>query len=127
MLALVALAAGCGGGDEDGAGGSCAPAAAATSATPELPDGFPKPSGVTYTSSREAGPSTIVEGYREGDLGDVFEAYRHGFEAAGYDITKDEREEEDAEVNFAGGGTDGQVKLRECEDRTSIEITVRPA
>ena len=42
-------------------------------------------------------------------------------------MTKDEREEDDAEVNFAGGASTGQVKLEQhCEDRTSIEITSGP-
>ena len=124
-LVIVALLAGCGGGD-DVARPDCGPADAAMSGAPDLPDGFPTPAGVTYTSSREAGPSTIVEGRSEEGMGDVFEAYKDGFEAAGYDVTKEERERYDAEVNFAGGGTDGQVRLGDCEDRTSIQITVRP-
>ena len=80
-----------------------------------------------YTAERDAGPSHIVEGYRDGKLEDAFDAYKDAFESAGYDVTKDEREEDDAEVNFAGGASTGQVKLKQhCEDRTSIEITVRP-
>jgi hypothetical protein len=125
-LAIALLAAGCGGGEAEG--GDCGAAPAAMSGSPNLPSGFPTPEGVTYTEEREAGPSTIVDGYREADLGDTFEDYKSAFDDAGYDVTNDEKERDDAEVNFAGGGTDGQVKLREeCAGRTTISITVRPA
>ena len=125
-LLLASLAAGCGGKDEEKKV-ACGPAPAEIASAPKLPDGFPRPDGVTYTSSQPAGPSTIVDGYRDGELDAAFEAYKDGFESAGYDVTKDEQEEDDAEVNFAGSGTDGQVKLRqECADRTTVSITVRP-
>lgn len=125
LFALVA--AGCGGGEEEGKA-ACGPAPAATATPPTLPDGFPTPDGVVYTSSKKAGPSTIVEGFRPGELGDAFEAYKDGFGSAGYDVTKDEKEEDDAEVNFSGSGSDGQVKLKqECKDRTTVTITIRPA
>jgi hypothetical protein len=93
-----------------------------------LPAGFPKPDGVTYTAEREAGPSTVVEGYYDGEIDDAFESYKDAFEDAdGFDVTRDEQEEFDAEVNFEGGGTDGQVKLvQECEGRTSVTVTARP-
>jgi hypothetical protein len=129
---IVAFAAGCGGGEskaeEEAAGKTCGPAPAAMSGSPKLPQGFPTPDGVTYTTERKAGPSTIVDGFREGEIEEAFDAYKEAFDGAGYDVTKDEREEVDAEVNFAGGGTDGQVKLiQECADRTSVSITIRPA
>jgi hypothetical protein len=129
LMLVVGVAAGCGEGDEgDGeATGACGDAPAEIAQQPTLPDGFPTPEGVIYTTEREAGPSHIVEGYRDGTLEDAFDAYKDAFENAGYDVTKDEREEDDAEVNFAGGSSTGQVKLRQpCEDRTSIEITIRP-
>jgi hypothetical protein len=123
---LASLTAGCGGKDEEEKA-ACGPAPAEIANAPTLPDGFPTPDGVTYTSSRAAGPSTIVDGYRNGELDAAFEAYKDGFASAGYDVTKDEQEEDDAEVNFDGSGTDGQVKLRqECADRTTVSITVRP-
>jgi len=126
-LFLASLAAGCGGGDEESKA-ACGSAPAAMAGDPKLPDGFPTPHEVTYTSSKPAGPSTIVEGYNEDELEHTFAEYKDGFEQAGYDVTKDEKEEDDAEVNFAGSGTDGQVKLREeCAGRTTISITVRPA
>ena len=94
---------------------------------PQLPPGFPTPEGVTYTSEHEAGPSQIVEGYREGDIEEAYDAYKDAFPEAGYEVTKDEREEVDAEVNFEGGSSTGQVKLvQECSDRTSVAITIRP-
>jgi hypothetical protein len=130
LTLVVGFAAGCGGEDEEGeegAGGSCGAAPAEIAQPPTLPDGFPTPEGVVYTSEREAGPSHIVEGYRDGELEDAFEAYKDAFDQSGYDVTKDEREEDDAEVNFAGGSSTGQVKLEQrCEDRTTVGITARP-
>jgi hypothetical protein len=129
---ILAFAAGCGGEESDAekeaAGKACGPAPATMNSSPKLPQGFPTPEGVAYTSERKAGPSTIVEGFREGEIEEAFDGYKDAFEGAGYEVTKDEREEVDAEVNFAGGGTDGQVKLiQECADRTSVSITIRPA
>ena len=125
VLGLVALAAACGGGD-DVAVPECPPAAAEVQQAPELPPRFPTPDGVTYTGAREAGPSTIVQGYHDALLGDAFESYRAAFEAAGYDVTQEEREQLDAEVNFEGGGTDGQVRMAACTERTDLTITIRP-
>lgn len=130
---LVVALAGCGGEEEseaerEAAGAACTVAPAALPGTPTLPDGFPTPEGVTYTAEREAGPSHIVEGYFDGAVGDAYEAYRDALDQAdGYDVTKDEQEELDAEVNFEGGSSSGQVKLlQECEDRTTVSITARP-
>ena len=96
LLTLVAgLAAGCGG-DEDSdseALGACGDAPAEIAQQPTLPDAFPTPDGVIHTAERDAGPSHIVEGYRDGDLEDAFDAYKEAFDTAGYDVTKDEREE----------------------------------
>jgi hypothetical protein len=131
-LLAMAFAAACGGSDEKeseeaGAKQACGAAPAAMAGQPQLPDGFPTPDGVTYTSDKESGPSRIVDGYREGDIDGAYEAYKDAFPAAGYDVTKDEREDVDAEVNFEGGGSTGQVKLiQECADRTSVSITIRP-
>jgi hypothetical protein len=131
-ILVAAFTAGCGGkeGEEAeraAATKACGAAPAAMSGEPTLPDSFPSPSEVTYTAEKESGPSTIVEGYWDGDIDDAFDGYKTAFDDAGYDVTKDEHEEVDAEVNFAGGGSDGQVKLiQECEGRTSVSITIRP-
>ena len=133
VVGLSLVLAGCGGGEEgeeaerEAAGTECAAAPAALGDEPQLPEGFPTPEGVTYTGDREAGPSRIVEGYWETEIEDAYEGYKDAFEEAGYEVTDDEREEVDAEVNFAGGGSTGQVKLiQECRDRTSVSITARP-
>jgi hypothetical protein len=128
-LVLVAAAAGCEKDEKEkkAAGKACGPAPTALAGKPKLPAAFPTPDGVTYTSSTEKGPSTVVTGFREGDIDGAFEAYKDAFPKAGYDVTKDEHEDVDAEVNFAGGQSDGQVKLLQtCKDRTSITITARP-
>lgn len=136
MVAVVAtglILAACGSDAGEPPGGSasgrsCPPPPIALSTPPEVPAGFPLPPELTVTSSEEAGPSTILEGYWEADLVDVFEAYRTAFETAGYDVPFSEREQEDAEVNFADGESTGQVRLgKECEGRTDVRITIRPA
>jgi hypothetical protein len=93
-----------------------------------VPPDFPKPDGALYTKSEPAGPSVIVHGFFDGDLGLSFEAWRGAFEDAGWTITKDERETVDAEVFFAHGETNGQVNMfAECAGRTKLTITIRPS
>jgi hypothetical protein len=123
MLLVTALGAGCSVGDDDAA--ACA--APRMTGDPALPDGFPTPGGVTYTATREEGPGTVVEGRRDGEVMAAADAYRNALAAAGYRVTDAGRTEDEAGVGFAGGGADGRVKLRVCDDRTSIEITVRTA
>ena len=73
------------------------------------------------------GPSSVVSGYHDGELDDAFDAYKSAFDSAGYQVTDSEKEEDDAEVNFAGGSSSGQVKMiQSCKDRTSLAITIRP-
>ena len=94
---------------------------------PTLPAKFPTPDNVTYTGQTKAGPTSIVKGYRNGELADAFDSYKSAFDSAGYSVTHDEKEEDDAEVNFAGGKSTGQVKMIQvCKDRTSLAITIRP-
>jgi hypothetical protein len=133
LVLLTALLAGCGGGsseESEGAasGQECSAAPAAMPKQPQLTTGFPSPSEVTYTEERDIGPSHIVEGYWDGDIESAYEGYKDAFEGTDYSVTKDEREEVDAEVNFAGQGVSGQVKLLQlCKDRTDVTITTRPA
>ena len=115
--------------EEEGEGGAlpaCGDAPA--EATIDIASDFPMPDGVTYTGGGEAGPSFIAEGYFDGDLPDAFEAYESAFTDAGYDITKDEQEDRDAEVFFENDSSSGQVNMfAECEGRTKLRITIRPA
>jgi hypothetical protein len=93
-----------------------------------LPATFPTPSGVAYTAERKDGPTTIVDGFRDGDLGDLYDAYRDQLSQNGWNVTKDEHDAADAEVNFAGSSTTGQVKLlQECKERVKVTLTIRPA
>jgi hypothetical protein len=98
----------------------------------ELPAGFPKPSGITYTKSTQAGPSTIVDGYFTGTLRRAYVAYRRAFSGApGYDVVFDEIEAADSELAYIGGPPErsGVVALRDnCEQpgRISLHITNRP-
>jgi hypothetical protein len=94
---------------------------------PKLPPGFPVPEGLTFTGQEAAGPSTIVSGYWDGDLDSAFSAFKGAFDSGGYQVTSSEKEERDAEVNFSGGDSTGQVKLEEsCEGRADVRITIRP-
>lgn len=129
LLAILAgaLLAGCGGGKSEEAKAACPQPPQALAGKPDLPAGFPSPADVTYTESIEAGPSRIVRGYWDGDIDGAFDGYKDAFESSDYEVTKDEKEEDDAEVNFDGPGGSGQVRLLQtCRDRTDVSITVRP-
>jgi hypothetical protein len=130
MLGLVtAFTVSCGGEEEEKeqASKACPSPPPALSAEPELPTRFPKPKEVTYTAAQKAGPSTKVSGYWSGDVDSAFEGYKDAFSSAGWDVTKDEHEEVDAEIAFAHGSANGQVKLLQtCAGRTSVTITLRP-
>jgi hypothetical protein len=137
MLALSL--AGCGGDDgeseaereqEAASGrGTVTCEGSATSEATGLPDGFPEVEGITWVTSELKGPTRVLDGYADRGLEELYEDYRTGFEDAGWDVTFDEIEEDDAEVAYkeAGGASDGIVALRSCdEDRTSVHITNRP-
>jgi hypothetical protein len=107
---------------------ACGDAPAAMTGTPSLPPKFPTPNGVTYTAQKDAGPTTIVSGYLPGEIGNAFDAFQKSLATNGYAVTKTDHESVEAEVNYEGGHTTGQVKLlQECRDRTKVTITVRPA
>jgi hypothetical protein len=127
IILACALLAGCGGGESAGVTTACPAAPPEASSPPALPEGFPSPSEVTYTHDLQAGPARIVRGYWRGDIDAAYEGYKDAFDESSFEITKDEKESVDAEVNFAGGGVSGQVKLLQtCRDRTDVSITVRP-
>ena len=133
LAALVLGLAACGGGgeseDEGEEGAAVACDGTAITAT-NLPSGFPKPAGVTYTKTSEAGPSDVVDGYYEGgDLQNAYDGYKEAFTSAGYKILFDEIEDHDSEISYEGDGRTGQVALREnCEEegRISVHVTNRP-
>lgn len=132
VLGLVVFAA-CGG-DEGGAStegsaarSECDEEMPAPSDIADLPANFPVPGEAVLIGSTQAGPSLVVEGFFQANLEDAFPEYESAFEDAGYDITKDEQEDNDAEIFFAGEGTTGQVNMfAECEGRTKLRITIRP-
>lgn len=134
VMAMLVFAA-CGGDDGEGKGeevaagdrGECSGEVPGAADIPDLPENFPIPGEAVLTASSEAGPSQIIEGYFEADIENAFPEYKEAFESAGYDITKDEQEEDDAEIFFAGDGTTGQVNMfAECDGRTKLRITIRP-
>ena len=96
-----------------------------------LPGGFPKPSGVTYVKSAQNGPTVVVSGFGTDDLDTTFDAYKNGFQSAGYSIKGTDHEEDDAEIEYAAkDGSGGQVALRageSCDNgNTSVYVTNRP-
>lgn len=107
---------------------ACGARPATMTTTPSLPPKFPTPQGVTFTEEKEAGPSTILTGYRNGKVMDSYDAFTQSLATQGYSVTKSDHEGVEGDVNFAGGKTTGSVKLlQECRDRTKVTITVRPA
>jgi len=130
LLAAPALAA-CGGGDapprfRTACGGP--PIAGAD----RLPASFPKPSAVTYVKTEQRGPTRVVNGHFAGDLESAYDAYRQAFESAGYAITFDELEQQDAEVAYDddASATSGLVALKDdCleGELVSVRITSRPS
>src|ERR671923_2405015 len=67
--------------------------------------------------------------YGDGSLEDLYNELHDAFESSDYEITFDEREENDAEISFEGGGISGQVKFAdECgqEGRVYVRVTARP-
>jgi hypothetical protein len=93
-----------------------------------LPSGFPKPDGVTYLKTSQAGPSNVVDGTYDGDLDGAYNAYEKSVEGAGYNVLFKEKEEDDAEISYEGGGKTGQIALRDaCENgKLAVHITNRP-
>lgn len=122
LVALLLLVA-CGGGQP-----SCGPAPSALPALEDLPPGFPVPAEVTWTGDREAGPSRVLEGTQTTSLEEAFESWKAAFaDAASYDVIAEEQEAADAEVNFAGGGTTGQVRLVDrCAEYLNLSVVIRP-
>jgi hypothetical protein len=143
LLLAVPTVSGCGGSKKDattatttaavakepkeGPNAPCGAADPAMAGKPQLPPGFPTPANVVYTKQKQDGPSHVVFGYRGGDLTTAFNAYKSAIAgAAGYVITHAEHDPADAEVNYAGHGTTGQVRLNQrCSTRTSITIIAR--
>jgi hypothetical protein len=127
-LALAAAAAGCGGSDKEANGTACPAAPAMLAGDPGTPTGFPKPSAVDYTTTKKAGPSTIVTGYGAANVSELFEAYKTALGERPWAITKSEHDAHDAEVAFTGQQSTGQVTLGEaCRGRSTVTVTIRPA
>jgi hypothetical protein len=107
---------------------ACGQPPATMTVKPKLPPAFPTPNGVTYTSEKAAGPSTIVTGYLDGKVIDAWNSFTQSLSTNGYAVTKSDHEGVEGDVNFEGGKSTGSVKLlQECKDRTRVTITVRPA
>jgi hypothetical protein len=104
--------------------------APALSSTTKLPANWPQVSSATYTKESTDGPTNIVEGYFSGSVKDGHSAYKQALGTNGYEVTDDELDAHDSEVNWKGHGRSGQVALREqCgeNDKIYVKITNRPA
>jgi hypothetical protein len=137
VVGLLAVAlAGCGGkSDEEKAKEAAAETSAPVCGTTtevdgsKLPSDFPKPDGVTYRQQSTAGPSQVVDGTYAGRLDDAYDAYETSLDGGGYKVLFKEKEEEDAEISYEGGGSTGQVALRAVcgeDDKLVVHITSRP-
>ena len=138
LVALaVLLAAGCGGKKSESGGALNKEALAACngsalSAAPNLPPSWPQieTDKLTYTKQETKGPTTIVEGYFNGDIKEAHDEWKKELKASGYKILFDELEDHDSEVSWQGEGRSGQVALREecgSADKIYVHITNRPA
>lgn len=134
----VLLAAGCGGKKDESEGGALNKQAlaacngSALAEAPNLPPSWPQIEAdkVTYTKQETKGPTTIVEGYFNGDIKEAHDEWKKELEASGYKILFDELEDHDSEVSWQGEGRSGQVALREecgSADKIYVHITNRPA
>jgi len=133
----VLLAAGCGGKKSESGGALNKEALAACngsalSAAPNLPPSWPQieTDKLTYTKQETKGPTTIVEGYFNGDIKEAHDEWKKELKASGYQILFDELEDHDSEVSWQGEGRSGQVALREecgSADKIYVHITNRPA
>jgi hypothetical protein len=139
-VACAAALAGCGG-EKDGGEEKAKEAAAAASApvcdmtstidasATKLPSDFPTPDGVTYRETKSAGPSQVVDATYAGSLDAAYDAYESAVNGAGYDVLFKEKEDKDAEISYKGGGTTGQIALRDVcgeSDKLVVHITNRP-
>lgn len=115
--------------DKEAVNKDCPAAPAAMTGSHALPGDFPAPADMVFTSVEKDGPSTIAEGYLNGDVSEAHKAVADAVKgASGYDVTKEEQDVADSEVNFSGAGNSGQVKMNQtCRDRTDVKITIRPA
>src|SRR3954451_2122269 len=131
VLALAAGVAACGD-DEEGKNAldkaACAVGPSAGTATGvNLPQGFPQVSGVTFSGSTEAGPTTITAGTSSKSMSDVFSSYKSELAKSPFSVTKSEKDRSDAEVNFSSSEATGQVKLLDCGGgKTAVQVTARP-
>ena len=134
----VLLAAGCGGKKSESEGGALNKEAVAAcngsalAEAPNLPASWPQieTDKVTYTKQETKGPTTIVEGYFNGDIKEAHDEWKKELQASGYKILFDELEDHDSEVSWQGEGRSGQVALREecgSADKIYVHITNRPA
>lgn len=129
-LLVLLVTVGCGKEEEKDArrGAEACAATPSPIADPSFPANFPPITDVTWTASQKAGPSQVITGYTGDDLGDLFTEMKEHFAGGGFSVTKDERDPHDAEVNFASSDYTGQVRLaEECQGRTSVLVTIRPA
>ena len=136
LVLLVVALAGCGGKSaeekaKEQAAEASAPVCDMTQVltTTKLPAGFPKPDAVTYHQQKTEGPSLTVDATYAGDLDAAFSSYEDAVAAANYTVTHKEKEKDDAEINYEGGGTTGQIALRDVCDTDSklvVHITNRP-
>jgi hypothetical protein len=130
LLALAVIAAGCGGGKKESEAGAVCDGSALSGST-GLPADFPTWDEVTLVKTSKEGPSTIVDGFFDGDLKSAHDEYKDRFESAGYAVLFDELEDKDSEVSYKtkDGDTSGQVALRaDCDNgHIWVHITNRPA
>jgi hypothetical protein len=104
----------------------------ALSAAPDLPASFPQIEAdkLTYTRQSKKGPTSVVEGYFNGDVKEAHDEFEKELKAVGYTLLFNELEDHDSEISWKGEGRTGQVAMREecgSASKTYVHITNRAA
>lgn len=132
FAAIALVAAACepfGEKDKENLKKACAGAPATLHQRPAALKQFPDAKGIYYVAVQKKGPATVATGYLNTTIGPAHQAYSQALKSkAGYQVTKEEQDAADSEVNFSGFGTSGQVKMVQgCKSRTNVTITIRPS
>ena len=125
LVVLATLLAACGGSEEGGH--TVLRGSSRDARSSPAPTGVPQPiRGDVHGRTRDR-PVANRQGPGRVTSGPLSTATR-SLRGTDYSITKEEREDVDAEVNFSGRGVSGQIKLlQSCKDRTDVTITIRPS
>ena len=114
---------------ESGDGTEAACTKSALSGAPELPKGWPEIENVTYTQESQQGPTTVVEGYFDGDVKAAHDEFKRELERPGSRSCS--TSSRTTTRRCPGKGRDDRAKWRSAtsaaaSDKVFVHITNRP-